>query len=131
MFSSRTPDGMLEAPLFDRFFLDPEPDAASAESPERRAERSSFASPSEVAAAEEDGEVVRRQWIGDGRRWRREGRDGDGRKGAWGWREERRSLAERTSMVAMELSGVLCSPSPGFGCGGREATQTRERGVYG
>jgi hypothetical protein len=120
---------MLEAPLLDRFFLDPAPDAALAESPERRAERSWSASPSEVVVAEEDREVVRRQWIGEERRWRREGRDGEGRKGAWGWREERRSLAERTSMVAMEFSGVLCSPS-GSGCGGREATQTQERGVY-
>jgi len=82
MFSSRTPDGMLDAPLFDLFFLDPEPDAALAESSEKRAERSWFAFPSEVVVAEEDGEVVRRQWIGERRRWRREGRDGDGRKGA-------------------------------------------------
>lgn len=72
---------MLDAPLFDLFFLDPEPDAALAESSEKRAERSWFASPSEVVV-EEDGEVVRRQWIGERRRWRREGRDGDGRKGA-------------------------------------------------
>lgn len=63
MFSSRTPDGMLDAPLFDRFFLDPAPGAAVVDSSERRAERSSFASPSDVVAAEEDEreEVVRRQ----------------------------------------------------------------------
>lgn len=54
---------MLDAPLFDRFFLDPAPGAAVVESSERRAERSSFASPSDVVTAEEDEreEVVRRQ----------------------------------------------------------------------
>ena len=45
---------MLDAPLFGRFVLEPAPGAAVVDSSERRAERSWFASPSDVVAAEED-----------------------------------------------------------------------------
>jgi len=151
MPSSRTPDGMLDAPLLppDRFFLPVPAAEGSEEDEERREERSwLFASASSVVVVVEvDGEdeVVRRQWRGAWRRRRRRRevgteRDGEGGEGRSDeLRRRERSLQERMSMAAMGVLGgggaslSLCSDSwLGWVEGERpHSTNPVARGVYG
>jgi hypothetical protein len=128
---------MLDAPLFDRFFLP----AAAAE--EKREERSWLFAPSvSSSSVVVMVAVVRRQWRGARRRRRRrrEGREVDGGEGEWS-RTERSSLPERRSMAATEFvepeRGPAClSLSHRGGVFGWESWVEGERpqmtdGVYG
>jgi hypothetical protein len=69
MLSSHTPDGMVDAPLFDCFLLDIKPNSAVAELLERSADHPSAMPPSEVVVTYEGRDALRRPWmesVGDG-----------------------------------------------------------------